>query len=701
MSYSSVIQRAIVESSGSVTSQGLAFGSNVQSGKLLVVPFRCSTTETPGISDTRANSWTLAFIQDQGNDGSRIGVYWAVSNGAGADTVTLTVGTAAVLRFGVLEANNSGTPSLIGYASGTTGASAPTSYDTSALSVVSGNLLISLSGLAGAATFTKDADWTTITKVGGDRFCFEELIAPGTASTNCTFTTSSGMWASWGIIAFTDSSYALTDVDGDESVTSTQTGVVFSGTGFGASQGGSTLKLIKDAVSITLSPSAWSDSSITANILRTGGGVTLPYGPITARTTVSSVNADLALTLSPPDARSYVTLSSVHATSAYRITASGDLAIGDQLEVTGVTGGTFADVTLQSDGTFYCSASVTAFTVARWQVSDGTLSADATQTVGDPDFVPDAFSFVTQTDVTPGSTVTSNTITLSGFNQNVTAFVSNGFTMSVNGGSFTSTPTNVTGGDMVTLRCTAASVAGVSATGTLTIGPVSGTFTFTTAAADLTPDAFAFITQNDVTISTIVVSNSITVAGLGTSAPISVSGGEYSVNGAAYTSLPGSVNNGDTVLVRHSSSGQYATQTITSLIIGTALATFTSSTAQAPGSGGTDPPVIVVPIDNVATQRFIVTNSTTKHRLTKTAGEIRDVGFDWSRMIPGDSIYGSTWEIPDGLTEPYESRRSGFKTTVWLGDGDSGEYRVKNRIVTGTGRVLERSLYLMVVNDGD
>jgi len=101
------------------------------------------------------------------------------------------------------------------------------------------------------------------------------------------------------------------------------------------------------------------------------------------------------------------------------------------------------------------------------------------------------------------------------------------------------------------------SAANSTATNTvLTIGGLSDTFTSTTVAfvADTTPDAFTFTDQTGVALSTVIESAAITVSGINSAAAISVTGGEYSINGGAWTSAAGTVTNGQTVKVRHTSS---------------------------------------------------------------------------------------------------------------------------------------------------
>ncbi|MDP4028452.1 MAG: DUF1566 domain-containing protein [Gallionella sp.] len=88
------------------------------------------------------------------------------------------------------------------------------------------------------------------------------------------------------------------------------------------------------------------------------------------------------------------------------------------------------------------------------------------------------------------------------------------------------------------------------------------------AQPDFTPDAFSFIAQTGVALSSVATSNTITVAGINSAANISIVGGTYSINGGCYTSTPGTVSNGDEVTVRQTSSASYNTLTTATLTIG-------------------------------------------------------------------------------------------------------------------------------------
>ncbi|MEO8217873.1 MAG: hypothetical protein ABI718_12400, partial [Acidobacteriota bacterium] len=193
---------------------------------------------------------------------------------------------------------------------------------------------------------------------------------------------------------------------------------------------------------------------------------------------------------------------------------------------------------------------------------------------------PDAFSFTDQTNVALSATITSAPVTISGINAPSAISVSGGL-YSVNGGAFTSAGGTVSNGDMVRAQHTSSASFSTTTDTTVTIGGVSDTFRSTTLAQDTTPDAFTFTDQTDVPPGSTVVSAPITVSGISSSAAISVTGGEYSLNGGPFTSAAGTTTNGDTVRVRQVASTLAGTSTDTTLTIGGVSDTFTTTTAAA------------------------------------------------------------------------------------------------------------------------
>jgi hypothetical protein len=93
------------------------------------------------------------------------------------------------------------------------------------------------------------------------------------------------------------------------------------------------------------------------------------------------------------------------------------------------------------------------------------------------------------------------------------------------------------------------------------------------------PQPFSFTAQANVYPGTIAVSNPITVRGTNTSTTITVSGGEYSIDGGSYTSAPGTVLEGQTVTVRQNASANSNQTSIATLTIGGISADFNLTTA--------------------------------------------------------------------------------------------------------------------------
>ena len=113
---------------------------------------------------------------------------------------------------------------------------------------------------------------------------------------------------------------------------------------------------------------------------------------------------------------------------------------------------------------------------------------------------------------------------------------------------------------------------------TYTTGGITADCTVTASFIDTTPDAFSFTDQSNVIAGDVATSNSITVSGIDTATAITVSDGEYAIDGAAFTSAAGTVANGQSVAVRHTATALFETVTSTLLTIGGVSDTFSSTT---------------------------------------------------------------------------------------------------------------------------
>jgi hypothetical protein len=233
------------------------------------------------------------------------------------------------------------------------------------------------------------------------------------------------------------------------------------------------------------------------------------------------------------------------------------------------------------------TSAATSSTAVNTTLTVGGVSDTFTSTTLAEDATPDPFAFVDQTGVTLDTLLPSNVITVTGINSPATitipACTSSTCEYIINGGAWTSAPGTVTNGQTVQVRQRSATTSYTITHLTLAIGGVSDTFTSTTLQPDdTTPDPFSFTDVASVPLSTVQTSNAITVAGIAGPAPISIVGGEYAINGGTWTSSDGTVNDGDTVSVRHTSSATNSTAVNTTLTIGGIADTFTSTTLATP-----------------------------------------------------------------------------------------------------------------------
>jgi hypothetical protein len=115
---------------------------------------------------------------------------------------------------------------------------------------------------------------------------------------------------------------------------------------------------------------------------------------------------------------------------------------------------------------------------------------------------------------------------------------------------------------------------------TLTIGGVSDTFSSTVlGGADKTPDPFSFIDQTGVPAGSVRTSNTVVITGISTRVTIAVVGGTYSIGcSGKFRRLPSTISNGQSVCVRHKASTRANSTVNTTLIVGRAWDTFSSTT---------------------------------------------------------------------------------------------------------------------------
>jgi len=101
---------------------------------------------------------------------------------------------------------------------------------------------------------------------------------------------------------------------------------------------------------------------------------------------------------------------------------------------------------------------------------------------------------------------------------------------------------------------------------------------------DTTPDAFSFSQVGNTDFNVVFPSNVVTPTGYDAPATVTISsgtGGEYSVNGAAFKSSPGTIAPGQTLQVRHRTSPNGSTLTETTIAVGGVAVKYRNQTAVA------------------------------------------------------------------------------------------------------------------------
>lgn len=200
--------------------------------------------------------------------------------------------------------------------------------------------------------------------------------------------------------------------------------------------------------------------------------------------------------------------------------------------------------------------------------------------------------------------------------------------------------------------------------------------------ADTTPDAFTFTDVTGATASTLYVSAPVTITGINSPSPISVTGGEYRIDGGSWTSATGTIESGQTVEARVTSSATPGASVNCSVTIGGVSDTYTVATAG---------------------------ESTVNLRMAVLGANITEIvngdGYNYSSTSSGFSSpngAASQQYLPAGVdgffgaTAPLKNLVVGLKTTQVAGAWNSvrcGAYVAGgNYIITGSGGVLSGTI---------
>jgi hypothetical protein len=189
--------------------------------------------------------------------------------------------------------------------------------------------------------------------------------------------------------------------------------------------------------------------------------------------------------------------------------------------------------------------------------------------------------FTADTGASVSSTQISNPITVTSITAPASISISSGAEYSINGGPFTAAAGTVLPGDQVRVEVTASSAYNTTATAVLTIGGTPSRFAVTTGAEPVLQGSFTAVTG--AANSSDQISNPITVTGITSPATVSItSGAQYSINGGAFTSAPGTVQPGDQVRVQVTAPSTYNTTATAVLTVDGVNITYSVTTGPQP-----------------------------------------------------------------------------------------------------------------------
>lgn len=358
-----VVETSIGDGSGSASITGIVDDGGTD--------YTICKRQTDLTNGTTLEIWS--GIATSVNAGQNVVVTQSVTSGSGDDWV------------GLHEVGNPD-PDQVFDATNTNGAntSSVTVHDSGNVTPGTVDSVIIGASRDGSRTWTMDPDFISTLTNNRSTIGYREQAA--IAALSYTVQSDIASFAGLIIVAFDSSGVgpSIANVDGDDTITSTQANWPINGSGFD----NATVEIRQDSVEIaqTVAPGQ------TANLITCttvfdpgapGNGPHLKYGAAIA----AVINADLsedtqAITVAVPAGRAYVNLETPNTTADNRITAIADLEAGDQLEISDVVGGSISDVTVNPDATFNCAESVVSFSVRCWDADDQTWGAAGIQTPG-------------------------------------------------------------------------------------------------------------------------------------------------------------------------------------------------------------------------------------------------------------------------------------------------------------------------------
>jgi subtilisin-like proprotein convertase family protein len=194
---------------------------------------------------------------------------------------------------------------------------------------------------------------------------------------------------------------------------------------------------------------------------------------------------------------------------------------------------------------------------------------------------------------------------------------------------------------------------------------------------DTTATPFAFTAIAGATPGATVTSAPIVIDGLNQPVAIAITGGSYSIDGAAFTRAAGSIGNGQPVRVRLVASDQFSTLATATLTVGGASASFSVTTTAAdstPGAFSFAPVADAAPGSLQISNAITVAGINTAAAISVTGGRYRVNGGD-ATSADGTVVAGDTVTVQQNASTTF----GGIATATLSIGGVSAGYTVTTR----------------------
>lgn len=358
--------RGTTSGSSVTTTAGTSTGGSGNHGLIFVSADPGVTVSS--VSDSKGNTWSLQWSANAPTFGDDLYCYKCENwTGGASHTATVSFSGTSYAVAHLVEVTGALSSSPIDVSTTST---TPSSTATGALAQADELILSAALMNVGAAGGYASSNLTVLSQEPDTGSFWTsavgKLVVSSTSSVNVNWSrTNSDGTGAVGIVTFKAAAAAPSpSISGTSTATPSHTGTLtITGTNFGASQGSGSVTI----GGVTQTVTAWADSSITVTVSRGTNKYGAAVNVVVTDNALNSSSPYALTSLLPQSGWDYVDIGTPNATAAYRITASGDIASGDQIAWETLGG----DVEVFSDGTFSADAGTVEFDVEVWTPVDG------------------------------------------------------------------------------------------------------------------------------------------------------------------------------------------------------------------------------------------------------------------------------------------------------------------------------------------